>query len=302
VAQRRAALTAAEPYLARVDARWAGELPRLLDVEAPAYGFVVAARLDEAPAATLSDEPRERYLRADAVARVATRGELRDRAWLSPLDDLAGLAPGEAASYLVAAACVDPLWALEIADALLYRHPASSLIVALRLVAEAAVTAGHATALADRVVKPDYVTSQATWLAVACRAGALAAPQARSLAAELIPRVTDELDEGDQLEAGLPVLEGLAHTMAVEDFGAAALGWAVPAAVLVDLLFVSGATSAAAHPRVAAAVAACPAGEPDVSWSPPHGAAISAALAVAAAPPWWPLPGTLADLVRWQRR
>ena len=325
LAGRPDALAAAERHLARIDPLWAWRLVE--DLVGPdaameaALGFDIAAQaaarhLAWRPPSALP-EAYARQLRADEVARAAVAGRIqRDDPALALLnDDPPGrlLHPSEAGVYLAAAAAVDVAWALDIALGLLHTHPPSHLLPAMRLAAESATAAG----LGDRVVALAYASGfaseQATWAAAAAAGGGLSGRALTQLAADLAPRVTDELDPGRELVAGLPLLEALAHGGEADQLGALALDWRTPPPLLVQHLAMAetgrGASALRNHPRLKRLLEV-----PEDDWGGRAGplpgwwlaagpepddrlTACQDVLAVVAHPPWRPLPGSLADLV-----
>jgi hypothetical protein len=129
-----------------------------------------------------------------------------------------------------------------------------------------------------------------------------------TLAEALAPRIQDELDPGDELVAGLPLLEALAHGgqggLLVELAGR----WGAPPPLLADQLFHAGAAAGAATLLGAAGLDGLLTG-PESGWDQgwvyrfcwwtgPD--SVRDALAVTAASPWRPVPGSLADLVGWR--
>jgi hypothetical protein len=127
------------------------------------------------------------------------------------------------------------------------------------------------------------------------------------LAEALAPRIEDELDPGDELVAGLPLLEALAHGSQAGLLVELAGRWRVPPPLLADQLFHGEAAAGAAALLGAGGLdglLATPETEWDQGWQYQFcwwtGAqSVRDALAVTAASPWRPLPGSLADLIGW---
>jgi hypothetical protein len=318
-AERATVLGVAERLLARIDPDWAWSLIVDLVGAGPAVhaalGLDVAAHAGPSwspgvPAAELP-EAWARQLAADRVARAAVAGRLgRDEGALAALDGPRpgrALLPSEARVLLPAAAAVDPAWGLEVAEAMLADHSPADLLASLRLVAEAAVRAGLGAEVAGRATKPGYASEQATWAAAAAWAGAMGGAEVAELAGALAPRIEDELDPGDELVAGLPLLEALAHGgqggLLVELAGR----WRAPPPLLANQLFHAGAADGASALLGAEGLAGLLAAPEDgwdqgfeyrfCWWTGPG--SVRDALAVTAASPWRPLPGSLADLVGW---
>jgi hypothetical protein len=330
-AERAGALSVAERLLARIDPRWTWELiTELVGAEAAvqaALGLDLAARLD------LDHGQRwdpgvpvpgvyARQLAADAAARDLVRAGpvpgARDDERLAALHGRKpgrGLYPSEARVLLVAAAAVDPAWALEVATGMLDTFGPEDLRASFRLVADAAVRAGLGDGVVAKAHEDGFVSEQATWAAAAASAGALGGAALVELAQELAFRAEDELDPGRELVAGLPLLEALAHGGQADPLTELAGRWLVPPPLLVDQLFHAEAAKGAAllvgHPGLDRIL-----DEPEAEWAQLYhygfcwwtgagadrAAAVVDALAVTAACPWRPLPGSLADLVGWPGR
>jgi hypothetical protein len=229
-------LSATESLLARVDARWAWSLIQEL------------AGADAAVQAGLG---------LDVAARIAI-DEGTEWAPGVPLPD------AEARVLLVAAAAIDPGWALELATEMLETHTPARLREALRLVAGSAARAGLGDRVAAKAAGEGFVSEQATWAAAAASAGALRGTALRGLTAELAPRVEDELDPGRELVAGLPLLEALAHGGEAGALVELAERWRVPPPLLAGQLF---------HAEAATGAAALLGSLADLTGMPPAGTA-----------------------------
>jgi hypothetical protein len=317
-AQLTPVLSVAESLLARVDPDWAwGLIEELVGAEEAVrsgLGLDVAARIaiDQGTAWTPGvplPDPETRQLAADATAREAVAGRLRGRddprlAALHESPAGRSLFASEARSLLVAAAAVDPGRALELATEMLETHTPARLLQALRLVAGAAARAGLGDEVATKATEDGFVSEQATWAAAAAAAGALRGEELRRLVDALAPRVEDELDPGRELVAGLPLLEALAHGGEAGPLVELADRWRVPPPLLVDQLFHAetalGVAALVGHPGLDGLLA-----RPEERWDRLYryelcwwtgSDSVRDALAVVAAPPWRPLPGSLADL------
>jgi hypothetical protein len=312
-------LTDLECLLARIDPTWAWDLIlKLLGEEAVlrhgTLGLDVVARLgDEAEARTLlaSKVARNsffaRQLAADAAAR--RREDVFGRLEEGTLGPVRMLLPSECRSYLVAAALVDPKRALGLAQTMLETVPPEELAPALLLLAQAAVRERLGEMLGELARREDFITVQAAWTEAAAAAGALRGPALVEHVRGLGPRVADELDPGRELLAGLPLVIALAHVGAFEELSNLAAEWRLPPPLLADQAFQAGLRlpSLVIDPLLAI---------PEQEWSSLYqwdfgwwrdtmGKDIDRRLAcedvleLAANIPWWPLPGSLADICRW---
>jgi hypothetical protein len=323
-------LSVAEALLTRLDPIWAWEMIVELVGARPAVeaaiGLDVAARISLDRVSTWSPgialpAAVARQLSADETARAAVAGRVtsRDDPRLRPLVEQpigAELMPSEARVLLAAAAAVDPLWALDLSVGLLTRFAPGELLEAFRLVARALVRAGLSSELDKRVRTEGYVSEQATWLAAAASAGPPDVADLVKTVRQLAERVEDELDPGRELVAGLPLLEALAHAHETRTMIELAERWHVPPPLLVDRLFHAGAAAAAAQlladPELDLLL-----NRPESAWATTYayrfgwwtGASsdqddrarvLHGALAVVAAQPWRPQPGSLADVIGWK--
>lgn len=303
--RRPAALSVAEPFLARIDPAAGWRIVDDLIGAETAKQAAIGLQLNAPPP---YPEPFARQLAADAAAREATeRDDRRLAALRNPTASAA-----EASALLVAAAEIDAAWVLDAADRQLEGHPPAALAAALRLLAGVAVRAGLGAEVVKRATTEGFVSEQATWAAAASSAGALSGHAVADLAAELAPRVTDELDPGRELIAGLPLIEALAYAGQVETLIPLALDWRLPPPLLASRLFFGEAREAAA--ALADRVDELFALPPDAWdtlyrwefgwWVAASGAesdqraTVRDVLAIAGALPWQPLPGSLADITR----
>ncbi|MEJ3403673.1 hypothetical protein WDJ51_02890 [Rathayibacter sp. YIM 133350] len=333
-ADRLWVLSVAERLIARVDATWAWSLIDRLVGAGPALahaiGLDVAAQAERTGAVPWepgAEAPPvvSRQLAADRAARAAVAGHRSNH---GPMHALrldptgANLLPSEARVLLAGAAGLDPAFAVETGTALLANFVPADLQEAFRLVADAAVRAGIGDAVLDRARTDGFVAEQATWAAAAAAAGAVTGQPLLELLDGLAQRVDDELDPGRELVAGLPILEAFAHAGAVGSLIDRAVHWQAPASLVIDRLFFAEAAGAAAalaqHPafdefvarRADAALYSAQydwwpaeASEDEAAATDPEDVAredvAREALAVVAAAPLRPLPGSLADIVGW---
>jgi hypothetical protein len=311
-AMRAAVLTAAEPLLARIDPAWAWHL--IVDrvgceagTRSALLGLAIAARLDPAAAATLLAQKLQhnrlfaRQLRADATAR--RRTDITAVPGEPPASDLF---PSESAAYLAGAALSDPQRALGFADAILQVHPPLAVQQALDLLAAAVTSAGHGERIIALARKDGFIAEQAAWTRAAALAGALPDAALLALATTLRPRVADELDPDDVSLAGLPLLVALAKGGTADLLSACMAEWRIAPAWLIEVLFGAGvmvdATVIARSREVPPLQAGAAAGYGGGWWpaaAPQQTEACADALLIAAAVPWRPVPGTLADIVNW---
>lgn len=329
--ERRTVLASTERFLARIDPVWAWScIETLLGVEAAAthgsLGLDIAAQLDTSgdlhwqwPSTWLkANSPFLRQLRADAVARAATHGHLTSKnapelALLSQRSPETELLSFEAASYLVAAAAIEPQWALEMAGGVLRIYPPEDILDALMLLGQAAARRGRAAALLQRMDQATFIAEQAHWTLVAASAGVLNGQALTQHVAHLAPRVLDELDPERELIAGLPLLMALTYDGSLDLLTELALTWHVPAPLLVQRLFHEQLT----HPlpdlsQLLQALLALPEDEWNATYSYDAGwwlaagetieerlAACRDVLALQKALPWQVQPGSLADVTHW---
>ena len=315
--ERARVLSVAERLLARIDPDWAWAL--IVDLVGArqavhaALGLDVAAHAgpDWSPGLAAAELPEAwaSQLAADRAARAAVAGRL-GRAD-PPLAGLEGPRPGrllpaaEARVLLPAAAAADPAWGLQVADAMLADHTPADLLASLRLVAEAAARAGLGAEVAALAERHGYASEQATWAAAAAWAGAMGGAELADLAGALAPRIEDELDPGDELVAGLPLLEALAHGGQGGLLAELAGRWGAPPPLLADLLFHAGAAQGAATLLGQDGLLAAPEDGWDQGfeyrfcwWTGPQ--SVRDALALTAASPWRQVPGSLPDLLGWR--
>ena len=214
-----------------------------------------------------------------------------------------------AGPYLAAAAFTGASEGLRAAHELLEWLSPDVLQEGLCLVAEAAVHQGCAPAIARLAAGESDITVQAAWVEAAARSHAVEPGTLISLIRELGPRVTDELDPGRHLLAGLPLLAALAAAGSDEDLARLGVEWRVPPPLLADQLFYRG---LAAGPAVFERLLDVP--EPDWDdlfeydfcwWKPvsrdpaARVQACANVVAIGANLPWRPMPGSLKDLVHW---
>lgn len=262
----------------------------------------------DAPRAALGLDARTAA--ADETARAAARGELTSTA--DPrLAALAGAAPGrdalpsELASLVVAAALVDPAWALErVLTLSTYCNPG---VQALEFVAGRAARVGAGAQVLEQARRRGFVADQADWVQAVSAAGLGTEEELGGLVEALAPRVADEVDPGMELIAGLPLLVALTRRHRLEALYAWATDWCVPPPLLADhlLLFAR---------QDAAAVGESPLSQrllklPEAGWNTTYDArfvfwdssdasgSFQDALTVAAHVPWKGIPGTLLDVV-----
>jgi hypothetical protein len=317
VTDRASALWTCEALLARVSPECTWDLHgRVLGAEtrlaSPVLGLDLAARLEQQRVRDLFAKKQAHtplfaaQLRADGLARAGVRDELLDDP--SRVRHLRG---GECASILVGASKASPADAVRDACTALRYHDPYALSAALWLVAESAVRAGHALAVAAEAnaASEGSVLVHAIWTEAAARARAIDGPAVRRNVARLLARAAEELDPGRELLAQLP--------------GLCALAWSGDAALLIDELrerciapplflnaIVHGEMSAAAAALLAEPTLKAWLGLPRAEWceSPlslpvwaeDHDVALGCAvLTVVAHAPSVPHPGSLADVTHW---
>ena len=207
-----------------------------------------------------------------------------------------------------------------MAGGLLRSHLPVDLSDAFGLVARAAVRAGLSVQVAAMAQRDGFVAEQATWLAAAAAAGAVGLAGVSELARVLADRVDDELEPGRELIGGLPLLEALCAVGATDLLCGLAVRWCVPPPLLVTRIFVTDAL-----PRERGVVEDLQPlldelmARPEEQWShlyhfrfgwwaaagdtaPARTETLRDVLRVSTAQTLRPLPGTLADLVGWDRR
>lgn len=327
-ASRPSVLSETEALLARIDPVWAWALcEELLAPQSPKYlhlGRFVAAYGDrrDVNCPGLNDNadaagPLARELTADRTARQAVSGDCSgiESYALAPLRDThkrGGLLIAEASSYLVAAAAVEPEWALARADDLLEHHSPSSLGPALELVARAAVAAGLSERVLEFARRSGFITEQAQWTLAATAADALADPC--RLVEDLLPRTLDELDPGEELTAALPLFVALAYAGNTDRLFLLAQRWRLPPPSLYTELFRRGMSEIAgplkSNPAFSMYTTMPPKKWRDVEWVSPGQWPIAAAddprvefglglLTLLSHYPWNPVPGSLAEVANW---
>jgi hypothetical protein len=300
-------LATAEGLLARVDPAWAWslmlELVGEVSIPTMGIGLVITAYAERAgltnfPSALYQlPDFYQRQLAADQTAR------------------LASLLPTEAASYLAAAAAVDPEWALEIADSMLQVHPPDRLAPALIMVAAAAERSKIGQQVIKRVNQSEFITVQANWTQAAAAARTLMGPNLSATFRELAPRVQDELDPGREFLAGLPLMLALAHSGQIDDFLQYAVEWNIPPQILVKRIFSSRALRGADRLRGSPALQRYILAREwtqsllfQTGWWPDHLASCVPTqfsqdiLSLTVDSPWPVLPGELADIIGWYEK
>ena len=223
--------------------------------------------------------------------------------------------PWEAASYLLAAAAIDPAWALSVADGLLLTHKPEDLVEAMCLMGRVARWVGLGDALFDRAQRQDFVTVQAAWTQAAAAANVINGKTLEDIVDMLAERAIDELDPGDDPVIHLHLLMSLAYSGMIDKLIAMSKEWGFPPPLLVHQIFYNQISTAAAklysHSELGDAIRA-----PKLEWSGYFAHSFGwwmdactdadlrlqtsrDVLSLAVEPPWRPLPGSLADIVHW---
>lgn len=328
---RRSLVENSECFLARIDPDWAWLcIETLVDSKESArhgsLGLTIAATLNEngdphwqwPPHWTRTSRAFFKQLHADIVARAAVHGSLssKDAPELAPfLTKTASLEllPDETASYLVAAAAIDPQWALEMADQALKLYPPEDLSDALLLLGQAAAHRGFASLLLERIEQAPFIAEQAHWTLVAAAARVLHGPALIQHVKLLAPRVSDELDSERELIAGLPLLLALTYEDSPSLLTELAHTWRLPPPLLVQRLFHEQMTRRLPDLSQLLHFLLC---RPEDEWNTTYSydfnwwlaaepdsatrlAACQHVLALQQALPWQIRPGSLADITHW---
>lgn len=292
--RRETAVGAAESLLARRDPQHAWQfivaaLGAATAHASPLCGLVIAARLAPASASALF---AEKLANNETFAR-QWRADQAGRERMDALSDASPfkarlLPPAECASLLIGTAQANGEHGIALALEVLALHPPQAVQAALDLFAFVIARAGlgaRIVTLADEAV---YLAEEVGWTRAAAIAGIVTGADLATRISDLAPRLGDELEPADELDAVLDLtvaaLAGglVGHPMPGLDPAAEVLQTAT--CVLFDAGFVPDEETIVAAESWPAPAASGPPLATDV-------------LRLAAVRPWQPVPGTLADIL-----
>lgn len=323
-----------EGLLVRVDPQWGWKLLVKLVTEETVLGDValgltslayqeekgeVEFRLQKKLAQQSPSEMFQKIAHADRIGRLAFQGKIsKQDPGFDPLMKAiskGGITSAEISALLGGAIALDPGWGLELAHQMGKHYSPDELWGCLCLIAESLANKARVERLVEITMSEEFIMEQAYWLWAAVIAGALHGERLHQIVAEFRPRVIDELDPGDELMAGLPILMALATAGENDLVLELALEWKCPPPVLVNHLFNEEINniSLVTHPKWPELLKLpqdCWAAHHNYAsfywWDPQAGSEAKTSLCrdvltLAIHYPWYPRPGSVADIIRWKK-